>query len=125
MIVAPTPSRSRHPPGTLIPITKHNYLVRHIEELPQVSERCLPALRNQAAPPGVDRHSMMQTAVLRLKHSYGRKAAAPAFSEESIRDAAAMITPNARCFICGGDQRACARVRELAEKAQLPTTKHS
>lgn len=52
------------------------------------------------------------------------KAAAPAFSEESIRDAAAMINAAKRpvLYLGGGVINAPARVRELAEKAQLPTT---
>ncbi|MHA6432318.1 thiamine pyrophosphate-dependent enzyme, partial [Escherichia coli] len=52
------------------------------------------------------------------------KAVAPAFSEESIRDAAAMINAAKRpvLYLGGGVINAPARVRELAEKAQLPTT---
>lgn len=52
------------------------------------------------------------------------KAAAPAFSEESIRDAAAMINAAKHpvLYLGGGVINAPARVRELAEKAQLPTT---
>ena len=44
----------------------------------------------------------VQTAVFEIEAqpAVAEKAAAPAFSEESIRDAATMITPpNARCFI--------------------------
>ena len=68
----------------------------------------------------------MQTAVFEIEAqpAVAEKAAAPAFSEESIRDAAAMINAAKRpvLYLGGGVINAPARVRELAEKAQLPTT---
>lgn len=69
---------------------------------------------------------MCKRQFLRLKHSplWQKKAAAPAFSEESGRDAAAMINAAKHpvLYLGGGVINAPARVRELAEKAQLPTT---
>lgn len=64
-------------------------------------------LRNQAAPPGVDRHSKdVQTAVFEIEAqpAVAEKAVAPAFSEESIRDAAAMINAAKRpvLYLGGG-----------------------
>ncbi len=68
----------------------------------------------------------VQTAVFEIEAqpAVAEKAVAPAFSEESIRDAAAMINAAKRpvLYLGGGVINAPARVRELAEKAQLPTT---
>ncbi len=43
--------------GISIPITKHNYLVRHIEELPQVMSDAFRIAQSGRPWPGVDRHS--------------------------------------------------------------------
>lgn len=53
-----------------------------------------------------------------------QKMATPEFSADSIRDAAAMINAAQRpvLYLGGGVINAPQRVRELAEKAQLPTT---
>ncbi len=42
--------------GISIPITKHNYLVRNINELPQVMSDAF-VWRSRGVPPGVDRRS--------------------------------------------------------------------
>lgn len=42
--------------GISIPITKHNYLVRDISELPQVISDAF-RIAQSGRPPGVDRHS--------------------------------------------------------------------
>lgn len=56
--------------GISIPITKHNYLVRHIEELPQVmSDAFRIAQSGRPGPVWIDIPKDVQTAVLRLKHS--------------------------------------------------------
>ena len=113
--------------GISIPITKHNYLVRHIEELPQVmSDAFRIAQSGRPGPVWIDIPKDVQTAVFEIEAqpAMAEKAAAPAFSEESIRDAAAMINAAKRpvLYLGGGVINAPARVRELAEKAQLPTT---
>lgn len=55
--------------GISIPITKHNYLVRHIEELPQVmSDAFRIAQSGRPGPVWIDIPKDVQTAVLRLKH---------------------------------------------------------
>ncbi len=112
--------------GISIPITKHNYLVRHIEELPQVmSDAFSIAQSGRPGPVWIDIPKDVQTAVFEIETqpAMAEKAAAPAFSEESIRDAAAMINAAKHPVLyLGGVINAPARVRELAEKAQLPTT---
>ena len=113
--------------GISIPITKHNYLVRHIEELPQVmSDAFRIAQSGRPGPVWIDIPKDVQTAVFEIEAqpAVAEKAAAPAFSEESIRDAATMINAAKRpvLYLGGGVINAPARVRELAEKAQLPTT---
>ncbi|MFQ9949315.1 MAG: acetolactate synthase large subunit [Escherichia coli] len=113
--------------GISIPITKHNYLVRHIEELPQVmSDAFRIAQSGRPGPVWIDIPKDVQTAVFEIETqpAMAEKAAAPAFSEESIHDAAAMINAAKRpvLYLGGGVINAPARVRELAEKAQLPTT---
>ena len=113
--------------GISIPITKHNYLVRHIEELPQVmSDAFRIAQSGRPGPVWIDIPKDVQTAVFEIETqpAMAEKAAAPAFSEESIRDAAAMMNAAKRpvLYLGGGVINAPARVRELAEKAQLPTT---
>ncbi len=73
--------------GISIPITKHNYLVRHIEELPQVMSDAFRIA--QSGRPGsvwIDIPKDVQTAVFEIEAqpAVAEKAAAPAFSEESI-----------------------------------------
>lgn len=109
--------------GISIPITKHNYLVRHIEELPQVmSDAFSIAQSGRPGPVWIDIPKDVQTAVFEIETqpAMAEKAAAPAFSEESIRDAAAMINAAKHpvLYLGGGVINAPARVRELAEKAQ-------
>ncbi|XPE51667.1 thiamine pyrophosphate-binding protein [Shigella flexneri] len=112
--------------GISIPITKHNYLVRHIEELPQVmSDAFRIAQSGRPSPVWIDIPKDVQTAVFEIEAqpAVAEKAVAPAFSEESIRDAATMISATKRQVLyLGGGVIDCAQVRELTEKAQLPTT---
>ncbi|GHL17601.1 hypothetical protein ECZU24_04420 [Escherichia coli] len=108
--------------GISIPITKHNYLVRHIEELPQVmSDAFRIAQSGRPGPVWIDIPKDVQTAVFEIEAqpAVAEKAVAPAFSEESIRDAAAMINAAKRpvLYLGGGVINAPARVRELAESA--------
>ena len=113
--------------GISIPITKHNYLVRDIRELPQVmSDAFRIAQSGRPGPVWIDIPKDIQTAEIELDElpEPGGCAAAPAFSAGSIREAAAMINQAQRpvLYLGGGAINAPAQVRELAEKANLPTT---
>ncbi|EBK0491529.1 acetolactate synthase large subunit [Salmonella enterica] len=110
-----------------IPITKHNYLVRNINELPQVmSDAFRLAQSGRPGPVWIDVPKDVQTATIELDAlpSPAEKSPPPEFSAESIREAAAMINAAKRpvLYLGGGVINAPTRVRELAEKAQLPTT---
>ncbi|WP_253380805.1 acetolactate synthase large subunit [unidentified bacterial endosymbiont] len=113
--------------GISIPITKHNYLVRHIAELPQViSDAFRIAQSGRPGPVWIDIPKDVQTAEIELDvlPEPGARAAAPEFSAESVRDAAAMINAAKRpvLYLGGGAINACEAVRQFAEKANLPTT---
>lgn len=113
--------------GISIPITKHNYLVRDIAELPQViSDAFRIAQSGRPGPVWIDIPKDVQTAEIDIDvlPEPGDRAPAPEFSTESVRDAAAMINAAKRpvLYLGGGVINAPEAVRELAEKAQLPTT---
>ncbi|MCF8582261.1 acetolactate synthase large subunit [Enterobacter ludwigii] len=113
--------------GISIPITKHNYLVRDIAELPQViSDAFRIAQSGRPGPVWIDIPKDVQTAEIEIDvlPEPGERAPAPEFSEESVRDAAAMINAAKRpvLYLGGGAINASDAVRELAEKANLPTT---
>ena len=113
--------------GISIPITKHNYLVRDIAELPQViSDAFRIAQSGRPGPVWIDIPKDVQTAEIDIDvlPEPGDRAPAPEFSAESVRDAAAMINAAKRpvLYLGGGVINAPEAVRELAEKAQLPTT---
>jgi acetolactate synthase-1/2/3 large subunit len=98
--------------GISIPITKHNYLVRDISELPQViSDAFRIAQSGRPGPVWIDIPKDVQTAEIEIDvlPEPGDRAPAPAFSVESVRDAAAMIN-------------AADEIRQFAEKVNLPTT---
>ena len=113
--------------GISIPITKHNYLVRNITELPQViADAFRIAQSGRPGPVWIDIPKDVQTAEIELSElpEPGDRAATPDFSAESVREAAAMINAAQRpvLYLGGGVINAPERVRELAEKANLPTT---
>ncbi|MGG5839708.1 acetolactate synthase large subunit [Huaxiibacter chinensis] len=113
--------------GISIPITKHNYLVRDIAELPQViSDAFRIAQSGRPGPVWIDIPKDVQTAEIEIDHfpEPGERTRPPAFSEASIRDAAAMINAAQRpvLYLGGGAINASAAACELAEKANLPTT---
>ncbi|MEH0886944.1 acetolactate synthase large subunit [Enterobacter sp. UNJFSC 003] len=113
--------------GISIPITKHNYLVRDIAELPQViSDAFRIAQSGRPGPVWIDIPKDVQTAEIEIDMlpEPGDRAPAPAFSAESVRDAAAMINAAKRpvLYLGGGAINASEAVRQLAEKANLPTT---
>lgn len=113
--------------GISIPITKHNYLVRDIAELPQViSDAFRIAQSGRPGPVWIDIPKDVQTAEIEIDvlPEPGERAPAPAFSAESVRDAAAMINAAKRpvLYLGGGVINAADEIRQFAEKANLPTT---
>ncbi|MEX0495165.1 acetolactate synthase large subunit [Raoultella terrigena] len=113
--------------GISIPITKHNYLVRDIAELPQViSDAFRIAQSGRPGPVWIDIPKDVQTATIELDvlPELGVRAAAPEFDGASVREAAAMINAAKRpvLYLGGGVINAPEQVRQLAEKANLPTT---
>lgn len=113
--------------GISIPITKHNYLVRDIAELPQViSDAFRIAQSGRPGPVWIDIPKDVQSATIELETlpEPGERAAPPAFPPESVREAAAMINAAKRpvLYLGGGVINAPQEIRELAEKANLPTT---
>ena len=113
--------------GISIPITKHNYLVRNINELPQViADAFRIAQSGRPGPVWIDIPKDVQTAEIEISElpEPGGRAPNPEFSAESVSEAAAMINAAQRpvLYLGGGVINAPARVRELAEKANLPTT---
>ena len=113
--------------GISIPITKHNYLVRDISELPQViSDAFRIAQSGRPGPVWIDIPKDVQTADIEIDvlPEPGERAPAPEFSAESVRDAAAMINAAKRpvLYLGGGAINAADEIRQFAEKASLPTT---
>lgn len=113
--------------GISIPITKHNYLVRDIAELPQViSDAFRIAQSGRPGPVWIDIPKDVQTAEIDIEIFLepGGRAPAPEFSAQSVQDAAAMINAAKRpvLYLGGGAINAAEQVREFAEKANLPTT---
>ena len=113
--------------GISIPITKHNYLVRNINELPQViADAFRIAQSGRPGPVWIDIPKDVQTAEIDISElpEPGGRAAMPEFSAGSVSEAAAMINAAQRpvLYLGGGVINAPQRVRELAEKANLPTT---
>ncbi|HHA1790139.1 TPA: acetolactate synthase large subunit [Enterobacter ludwigii] len=113
--------------GISIPITKHNYLVRDIAELPQViSDAFRIAQSGRPGPVWIDIPKDVQTAEIEIDvlQEPGERAPAPQFSAESVQAAAAMINAARRpvLYLGGGAINASDAVRQLAEKASLPTT---
>ncbi|MDR0163979.1 acetolactate synthase large subunit [Enterobacter ludwigii] len=113
--------------GISIPITKHNYLVRDIAELPQViSDAFRIAQSGRPGPVWIDIPKDVQTAEIEIDvlPKPGERAPAPQFRAESVQAAAAMINAARRpvLYLGGGAINASDAVRQLAEKASLPTT---
>ncbi|ELV2796096.1 acetolactate synthase large subunit [Enterobacter ludwigii] len=113
--------------GISIPITKHNYLVRDIAELPQViSDAFRIAQSGRPGPVWIDIPKDVQTAEIEIDvlPEPGERAPAPQFSAESVQAAAAMINAARRpvLYLGGGAINASDAIRQLAEKASLPTT---
>ena len=113
--------------GISIPITKHNYLVRNIAELPQViSDAFRIAQSGRPGPVWIDIPKDVQTAEIEIDElpEPGGRAPAPAFEMQDILAAATMINAAKRpvLYLGGGTINASTQIRQLAEKANLPTT---
>ncbi|SEK91105.1 acetolactate synthase, large subunit [Kosakonia sacchari] len=113
--------------GISIPITKHNYLVRDIAELPQViCDAFRIAQSGRPGPVWIDIPKDVQTAEITLSElpEPGYKAPAPAWNAQAVREAAEMINAAQRpvLYLGGGVINAPQQIRHLAEKANLPTT---
>ena len=113
--------------GISIPITKHNYLVRDISELPQViSDAFRIAQSGRPGPVWIDIPKDVQTAEIEIDvlPEPGKRAPAPEFRVESVCDAAAMINAAKRpvLYLGGGAINAADEIRQFAEKSSLPTT---
>lgn len=113
--------------GISIPITKHNYLVRDISDLPQViSDAFRIAQSGRPGPVWIDIPKDVQTAEIEIDvlPEPGDRSPAPEFSAESVRDAAAMINAAKRpvLYLGGGAINAAEEIRQFTEKANLPTT---
>lgn len=113
--------------GISIPITKHNYLVRDISELPQViCDAFRIAESGRPGPVWIDIPKDVQTAEIDISElpSVSAHTPAPQFEAQQITDAAAMINQAQRpvLYLGGGVINAHANARLLAEKANLPTT---
>ncbi|ACT05463.1 acetolactate synthase, large subunit, biosynthetic type [Dickeya chrysanthemi Ech1591] len=115
--------------GISIPVTKHNYLVRDINELPQViNDAFRLAQSGRPGPVWVDIPKDVQTATIELAELPAPVALspAPAVDTHALNAAAAMINQAKRpiLYLGGGIISAGAHQQaiELAERAGLPTT---
>ncbi|HEY3588734.1 MAG TPA: acetolactate synthase large subunit [Buttiauxella sp.] len=113
--------------GISIPITKHNYLVRDIAELPQViCDAFRIAESGRPGPVWIDIPKDVQTAEIDISElpPVSAHTPAPQFEPQHIADAATMINQAQRpvLYLGGGVINAHANARVLAEKANLPTT---
>ncbi|WP_395489439.1 acetolactate synthase large subunit [Cedecea davisae] len=115
--------------GISIPITKHNYLVRSISDLPQViTDAFRIAQSGRPGPVWIDIPKDIQTAEIDITElpEVAAPSAAPAFDHQDIARAAAMINEAKRpvLYLGGGiiSAGAAEQARELAERAGLPTT---
>ncbi len=113
--------------GISIPITKHNYLVRDIAELPQViCDAFRIAESGRPGPVWIDIPKDIQTAEIDISElpPISQPTPAPQFTAQQIADAAAMINQAQRpvLYLGGGIINAHGDARLFAEKASLPTT---
>ena len=115
--------------GMSIPITKHNYLVRDIAQLPEIiCDAFRLAMSGRPGPVWVDVPKDIQQATITLDQlpPIPQKDAAPAFNTDLVIQAAQMINQakNPVLYLGGGiiSSEACKEAIELAEKNSLPTT---
>lgn len=115
--------------GISIPVTKHNYLVRDINELPRViPEAFRIAQSGRPGPVWIDIPKDIQNATIELSELPGvfPLDAPPAIPQQEIERAAAMINAAQRpvLYLGGGIVSGVAHEQavQLAERSSLPTT---
>lgn len=115
--------------GISIPITKHNYLVRDISELPKViCDAFRIAESGRPGPVWIDIPKDVQTATIELSElpPVPVPDSPPLFDSQLISQAAEMINQAKRPVLYLGGGIICAQAHanalELAERSNLPTT---
>ncbi len=115
--------------GMSAPVTKHNYLVRDAAELLEIIPAAFRiATSGRPGPVWIDvpKDVQCQSVTFNAWPEPGQPAAPPAFDRAAVQQAARMINAAARpvLYIGGGIIHSGAShvVRQLAEKAGLPTT---
>ncbi|MBA0214919.1 acetolactate synthase large subunit [Pectobacterium brasiliense] len=115
--------------GISIPVTKHNYLVRDINELPRViPEAFRIAQSGRPGPVWIDIPKDIQNATIELSElpDVFPLDALPAIAQQEIERAAAMINAAQRpvLYLGGGIISSAAHEQaiQLAERSSLPTT---
>ena len=113
--------------GLSIPITKHNYLVREVGDLPRIIDEAFSiAQSGRPGPVWIDVPKDVQTAELDYDNvsEFIARPALPEISSQNILDAAAMINAAKRpiLYVGGGAANAVDEVRALAENGNLPAT---
>ncbi|WP_248465625.1 acetolactate synthase large subunit [Pectobacterium versatile] len=115
--------------GISIPVTKHNYLVRDINELPRViPEAFRIAQSGRPGPVWIDIPKDIQNATIELSELPGvfPLDTPPAIPQQEIERAAAMINAAQRpvLYLGGGIVSSVAHEQavQLAERSSLPTT---
>ena len=115
--------------GMSIPVTKHNFLVRSVDELPRIIPRAFElALSGRPGPVLIDIPKDVQTAMIDLDvwPAPGVGVGSEPAQDEQLKIAAEMINRAKRPIIClgggiihaGGAENA----RALIEKSKIPTT---
>ncbi|MEM7997899.1 acetolactate synthase large subunit [Morganella morganii] len=115
--------------GMSIPITKHNYLVRNVQDLPGIiADAFRIAESGRPGPVWVDVPKDVQAAIIEIDElpPIMPKDPLPLFDAEKITEAAAMINQAKRpiLYIGGGIVASQSQqlVQSFAERAGLPTT---
>ncbi len=115
--------------GMSIPITKHNYLVRNVQDLPGIiADAFRIAESGRPGPVWVDVPKDVQAAIIEIDElpPIMPKDALPLFDAEKVTEAAAMINQAKRpiLYIGGGIVASQSQqlVQSFAERAGLPTT---
>ncbi|MGJ7077919.1 acetolactate synthase large subunit [Morganella morganii] len=115
--------------GMSIPITKHNYLVRNVQDLPGIiADAFCIAESGRPGPVWVDVPKDVQAAIIEIDElpPIMPKDPLPLFDAEKVTEAAAMINQAKRpiLYIGGGIVASQSQqlVQSFAERAGLPTT---
>ena len=115
--------------GMSIPITKHNFFARSAEELLEIVPNAFRiAASGRPGPVLIDVPKDVQKQMITVTHwpEPGKADPLPEHTEDDITRAAAVINSAQRpiLYIGGGiiASEACEAIRQLAEKANIPTT---